>query len=75
MAEVCGHPEIETALAELYRLTGHRPYLDLARRFLGACSAASLGARGRRRTSRAPPWCSAAYSVPPYSSAIFRAIV
>ncbi|SEG96756.1 hypothetical protein SAMN05444920_11073 [Nonomuraea solani] len=32
--EVCGHPEIETALAELYRLTGHRPYLDLARRFL-----------------------------------------
>lgn len=32
--EVCGHPEIETALAELYRLTGHRPYLDLARRFI-----------------------------------------
>ncbi|MFC5826444.1 glycoside hydrolase family 127 protein [Nonomuraea insulae] len=32
--EVCGHPEIETALAELYRLTGHRPYLDLALRFL-----------------------------------------
>ncbi|MEV0390641.1 beta-L-arabinofuranosidase domain-containing protein [Nonomuraea sp. NPDC050643] len=32
--EVCGHPEIETALAELYRLTGHRPYLELARRFL-----------------------------------------
>ncbi|WP_187415109.1 glycoside hydrolase family 127 protein [Nonomuraea sp. PA05] len=32
--EVCGHPEIETALAELYRLTGHHPYLDLARRFL-----------------------------------------
>jgi DUF1680 family protein len=32
--EVCGHPEIETALVELYRLTGHRPYLDLARRFL-----------------------------------------
>ncbi len=33
--EVDGHPEIETALAELYRVTGHRPYLDLAARFLG----------------------------------------
>ncbi|GGN95861.1 hypothetical protein GCM10010112_86590 [Actinoplanes lobatus] len=32
--ETDGHPEIETALAELYRVTGHRPYLDLAARFL-----------------------------------------
>ncbi|WP_410675056.1 glycoside hydrolase family 127 protein [Amycolatopsis sp. cmx-4-68] len=32
--DVDGHPEIETALVELYRVTGHRPYLDLARRFL-----------------------------------------
>jgi DUF1680 family protein len=32
--EVDGHPEVETALAELYRVTGHRPYLDLARRFV-----------------------------------------
>ncbi|MEV6342386.1 beta-L-arabinofuranosidase domain-containing protein [Actinoplanes sp. NPDC051851] len=32
--EVDGHPEIETALAELYRVTGHRPYLDLAARFV-----------------------------------------
>jgi DUF1680 family protein len=31
---VCGHPEIETALVELYRLTGHEPYLDLAQRFV-----------------------------------------
>ena len=31
---VCGHPEIETALVELYRATGHRPYLDVARRFV-----------------------------------------
>jgi DUF1680 family protein len=31
---VCGHPEVETALVELYRLTGHRPYLTLARRFV-----------------------------------------
>ncbi|MER7283468.1 beta-L-arabinofuranosidase domain-containing protein [Dactylosporangium sp. NPDC000244] len=27
---VDGHPEIETALVELFRVTGHRPYLDLA---------------------------------------------
>jgi uncharacterized protein len=32
--DVDGHPEIETALVELYRVTGHRSYLDLARRFL-----------------------------------------
>ncbi|MFC7380661.1 glycoside hydrolase family 127 protein [Sphaerisporangium rhizosphaerae] len=44
--EVCGHPEIETALAELYRLTGHRPYLDLARRFLDLRGHGLLG-RGR----------------------------
>ncbi len=30
----CGHPEIETALIELYRETGERRYLDQARRFL-----------------------------------------
>ncbi|HXP53812.1 MAG TPA: beta-L-arabinofuranosidase domain-containing protein, partial [Streptosporangiaceae bacterium] len=29
-----GHPEIETALAELYRATGQRAYLDLARQFV-----------------------------------------
>jgi DUF1680 family protein len=31
---VCGHPEIEVALVELYRLTGERRYLDQARRFV-----------------------------------------
>ncbi|TDV42199.1 glycoside hydrolase family 127 protein [Actinophytocola oryzae] len=31
---VDGHPEIETALVELYRVTGHRPYLDQAKRFV-----------------------------------------
>ncbi|RKN37174.1 glycoside hydrolase family 127 protein [Streptomyces hoynatensis] len=31
---VCGHPEIETALVELYRCTGERRYLDLARYFV-----------------------------------------
>ncbi|MEU4564541.1 beta-L-arabinofuranosidase domain-containing protein [Actinoplanes sp. NPDC023936] len=33
-SEVDGHPEVETALAELYRVTGHRPYLDLAKQFV-----------------------------------------
>ena len=32
--DVDGHPEIETALVELYRVTGHRPYLDAAKRFV-----------------------------------------
>ncbi|BCY14144.1 hypothetical protein L3i22_092320 [Actinoplanes sp. L3-i22] len=32
--EVDGHPEVETALVELYRVTGHRPYLDLAAHFV-----------------------------------------
>src|SRR6266702_178578 len=32
--DVDGHPEIETALVELYRVTGHRPYLDMGRRFV-----------------------------------------
>ncbi|HVV24750.1 MAG TPA: beta-L-arabinofuranosidase domain-containing protein [Pseudonocardiaceae bacterium] len=31
---VCGHPEIETALVELYRTTGERRYLSLARYFV-----------------------------------------
>ena len=33
---VCGHPEIEMALAELYRETGNRRYLELARYFVDA---------------------------------------
>lgn len=31
---VCGHPEIETALVELFREAGERRYLDLARFFV-----------------------------------------
>ncbi len=31
---VCGHPEIEPALAELYRVTGERRYLEQARLFV-----------------------------------------
>jgi uncharacterized protein len=38
-----GHPEIETALVELFRLTGHRPYLDLAGRFLSLRGHGLLG--------------------------------
>jgi uncharacterized protein len=33
-AGIDGHPVVESALAELYRETGHAPYLDLARQFL-----------------------------------------
>jgi DUF1680 family protein len=40
---VCGHPEIETALVELYRETGHRPYLTLAQRFVDLRGRGLLG--------------------------------
>ena len=40
---VCGHPEIETALVELYRSTGHRPYLDLASCFIDRRGRGVLG--------------------------------
>lgn len=33
-AEYCGHPQIETALVELYRATGHEPYLRQAELFV-----------------------------------------
>ncbi|MCD0447043.1 glycoside hydrolase family 127 protein [Glycomyces sp. A-F 0318] len=46
---VCGHPEVETALVELYRHTGERRYLDLAARMIdlrgrGLLKAGHLGA-------------------------------
>ena len=46
----CGHPELETALVELYRHTGERRFLDLARhqvdhRGSGLLKVGSLGAR------------------------------
>jgi hypothetical protein len=40
---VCGHPEVETALVELYRVTGHRPYLTLAQRFVALRGHGLLG--------------------------------
>jgi len=46
----CGHPEVETALVELYRETGRRAYLDLAARFVDLRGQGMLGDRpfGRR---------------------------
>ncbi|UFU03125.1 glycoside hydrolase family 127 protein [Ruania suaedae] len=48
-AGICGHPEIETALVELYRHTGERRYLSLAERMIdlrgtGLLTAGGLGA-------------------------------
>ncbi|NJC21392.1 hypothetical protein BJ994_000468 [Arthrobacter pigmenti] len=40
---VCGHPEIETALAELYRLAGEERWLDLAVRMVDARGHRSVG--------------------------------
>lgn len=47
---ICGHPEIETALVELYRHTGERRYLTLAERMIdlrgtGLLPVGGLGAR------------------------------
>lgn len=46
----CGHPEVETALVELYRETGERAYLDLVGRFVDLRGEGLLGDRpfGRR---------------------------
>ncbi len=44
-----GHPVIETALAELYRETGHRPYLDLATQFVDQHGQGLAGDSGRGR--------------------------
>ena len=40
---VCGHPEIETALVELYRVTGEERYLNQARRFIDRRGRGVLG--------------------------------
>ncbi len=46
---MCGHPEVEMALVELYRLTGQQSYLDTA-----TAMVARRG-RGRLRTARFGP--------------------
>jgi hypothetical protein len=40
---VCGHPEIEMALAELARATGERRYIELARLFIERRGTGTLG--------------------------------
>ncbi|POH68238.1 hypothetical protein C3B61_04430 [Cryobacterium zongtaii] len=40
---VCGHPEIETALVEVYRVTGQRRWLELAQRFIDLRGHRSVG--------------------------------
>ncbi|TDC48034.1 glycoside hydrolase family 127 protein [Jiangella ureilytica] len=42
-AGICGHPEIETALVELYRHTGERRHLELAARMIDARGHGRLG--------------------------------
>ncbi len=41
-----GHPVIETALTELYRQTGHRPYLSLAAQFVDQRGRGLIGDSG-----------------------------
>jgi DUF1680 family protein len=48
--ELDGHPEVETALVELYRETGTRAYLDLAKWFVDSRGHDTVGAYGRDAT-------------------------
>ncbi len=41
-----GHPIVETALVELYRETGHRPYLELASQWIGQRGHGMVGDSG-----------------------------
>jgi DUF1680 family protein len=51
---VCGHPEVETALIELFRSTGERRYLDLARYFIDRRGHGTLAAGTDRGHDRDP---------------------
>lgn len=53
----CGHPEVESALVELFRETGERAYLDLAARFIDLRGSGLLGDRpfGRHYFQDATP--------------------
>jgi DUF1680 family protein len=46
---VCGHPEVEMALVELYRATGEERYLEQARRFVERRGAPALSDIGHGR--------------------------
>jgi uncharacterized protein len=43
-----GHPEVETALVELYRVTGERSYLALAEKLVNERGKGLISGRGRR---------------------------
>ncbi|MEV5843240.1 beta-L-arabinofuranosidase domain-containing protein [Streptomyces sp. NPDC051985] len=51
---VCGHPEVETALVELYRTTSERRYLDLARYFIDRRGHGTLSSGADRGHDRDP---------------------
>lgn len=51
---VCGHPQVETALIELYRATGEKRHLDLARYFLDRRGHGTLTAGVDRGHDRDP---------------------
>ncbi|MFI6254008.1 glycoside hydrolase family 127 protein [Streptomyces sp. NPDC051016] len=51
---VCGHPQVETALVELYRTTGGKHHLDLARYFLDRRGHGTLSAGADRGHDRDP---------------------
>ncbi|MEU1185076.1 beta-L-arabinofuranosidase domain-containing protein [Streptomyces sp. NPDC005820] len=51
---VCGHPEVETALVELYRTTGERRHLELAGHFLDRRGHGTLSAGADRGHDRDP---------------------
>ncbi|WP_329310920.1 glycoside hydrolase family 127 protein [Streptomyces sp. NBC_01262] len=57
---ICGHPEIETALVELYRETAEPRYLDLAGYFVDR--------RGHGLLRDGPPKLGDAHAVPPSSA-------
>ena len=57
---ICGHPEIETALVELYRETGGQRYLNLAGYFVDR--------RGHGLLRDGPPMLGDAHAVPPPSA-------
>ncbi|MGW6055630.1 glycoside hydrolase family 127 protein [Streptomyces sp. NPDC055189] len=53
---ICGHPEIETALVELYRETGERRFLDLAGHFTDRRGHGLLAAGADRHRDPGPAY-------------------
>jgi DUF1680 family protein len=54
---VCGHPEVETALVELYRETGELRYVDLARYFVDRRGHGLLAPADERGGGTGPAYC------------------